>query len=580
MAPTSDSRLRYVGLLIILLVALTTRLWGINWQLPSALYFDELKYVGWAGDARDDANAEVTDLRNPTFFHHLLQAEYAVAALARRDATPRERAVFELWLARVTSAVLGALACLATALAASALVRAAGGLSRGVAAAGAVRQDAAWSGLAAGLIVALAPLHVHLSHYAVNDATASLFLALTLLFGCRALTSADRRDLLFAGVMAGLAFGTKYSFAVGLLLPLAAAARVCRTHATPVTLPAAPTPDSLPPAGGGLGRGSILALLVLFGFVLGAVVGAPELLLRPQDVVAGIAEQARIGASRWNGQSDAPIWQLYAETLVQGLGWPAVLAAGIGTVVLGWRQWGVLVAVLTVPLVCLSVMLRQELFFARFALPLLSPLAMLAGLGVVALTRLGISSRRPRTARVRTMELAAIAAILGVILLPEAVTTIRHNQLATTTDTRVLARRWLRQRGDGARVVSEVYGQPLLWTGSEAARGFRLLRVSSLVDAAAVTRYACDGNRVFLVASLTAERELARRGPRTRESGYDLLARQGRVLTTFDPFVPGMSAPAHPDNTGIPFWYLEAYARPGPTITVYELSEEAISCRH
>ena len=39
-----------------------------------------------------------------------------------------------------------------------------------------------------------------------------------------------------------------------------------------------------------------------------------------------------------------------------------------------------------------------------------------------------------------------------------------------------------------------------------------------------------------------------------------------------------MSAPAHPDNTGIPFWYQEAYARPGPKITVYELPEGAVDC--
>ena len=70
--------------------------------------------------------------------------------------------------------------------------------------------------------------------------------------------------------------------------------------------------------------------------------------------------------------------------------------------------------------------------------------------------------------------------VLGVVLLPEALTTVRHNQLATTTDTRVLARRWLRQRGDGARVATEVYGQPLAWTGSEALRGFRLQRVCEL----------------------------------------------------------------------------------------------------
>ena len=107
----------------------------------------------------------------------------------------------------------------------------------------------------------------------------------------------------------------------------------------------------------------------------------------------------------------------------------------------------------------------------------------------------------------------------------------------------------------------------------------RLQRVSSFVDPALVTRLACDDHRYFLVASLTAERELARRGGRAGESGYDLLARRGRVVTTFDPFWPGMSVPAHPDNTGIPFWYLEAYARPGPKITVYELPEGAVTCR-
>ena len=270
---------------------------------------------------------------------------------------------------------------------------------------------------------------------------------------------------------------------------------------------------------------------------------------------------------------------LYAETLVQGFGWTALLAAAIGAGTLAWRGRAVLAAVLAVPLLYLGVMLRQELFFARFALPLLSPLAMLAGIGVVALIGFGVRGAHVRSLRVVAMETAVVLAVLGVVLLPEMLTTIRHNQLATTTDTRVLARRWLRQRGDGARVATEVYGQPLAWTGSEALRGFRLQRVSSFVDPAVVTRLACDGNRFFLVASLTSERELARRSPRAGESGYDLLARRGRIVMTFDPFWPGMSAPAHPDNTGIPFWYLEAYARPGPKITAYELPEGAITCR-
>jgi len=578
MVPTPLSGARRLWPLVVLLIALATRLWGIDWQLPAALYFDELKYVAWAGEAKGDAGAMVEDLRNPTLFHHVLQVEYAVASAARGGASAQEAAVFELRLARITSAVLGALACLLTALATSRLARAVGGLRR-----------EALAGLSAGLVLALAPLHVHLSHYAVNDATASLFLATTLLFGSRALAGGSWRVLLLAGVAAGLAFSTKYSFAIGLAMPLVGALLARPGDLTPRPplrrgeggQEARLHPFLVGPGGrrGEIGRHVRLALLVLAGFVVGAVLGGPEIVLRPGDVIAGVAEQARLGSMRWNGQSDAPVWLLYAETLVQGFGWPALLTAAVGVGVLAWRGRGALAAVLAVPLLCLAVMLRQELYFARFALPLLPSLAMLAGIGVAGLIGFGVSGAPARSIRVMAMEVAVVLAVLGVVLLPEALTTVRHNQLATTTDTRLLARRWLRQRGDGARVATEIYGQPLAWTGSEALRGFRLQRHPSFVDPGLVTRLACEGTRYFLVASLTSERELARRSARAGESGYDLLTRQGRAVMTFDPFWPGMSAPAHPDNTGIPFWHLEAYARPGPKITVYELPEGAVACR-
>jgi hypothetical protein len=318
------------------------------------------------------------------------------------------------------------------------------------------------------------------------------------------------------------------------------------------------------------------ALLILAAFVIGAVLGAPEIIVVPDAVVAGLAEQARIGGVRWNGQSDAPIWQLYVETLGHGLGWPALAMALIGCVAIGGRNRWALVAEAIVPVVCLGVMLRQELFFARFALPLLPSLAILAGLGVVAVVRLALRDprRQPRVA-----VLAGLAAIvIAGVLLPEMLVTVRHNQLATTTDTRVLARRWLNQRGDGARVATELYGQPLLWAGSVSPRGFRMQRVGTFVDPNTVTKLACDGTRLFLVASLTSERETARRGPRPGETGYDLLARLGQTRAVFDPFQPGLSAPAHPDNTGIPFWYLSTYARPGPKITIYELPEGSVRC--
>jgi hypothetical protein len=127
-------------------------------------------------------------------------------------------------------------------------------------------------------------------------------------------------------------------------------------------------------------------------------------------------------------------------------------------------------------------------------------------------------------------------------------------------------------------VATEVYGLPISWTGSPPTRGYQLRRLAALVDPAGVRRQACDGVRYFLVASLTSERETARRGAPTGETGYDLLARVGSVAATFDPFLPGRAAPAHPDDTGIPFWYQDAYARPGPKITIYQLADDAIPC--
>lgn len=101
--------------------------------------------------------------------------------------------------------------------------------------------------------------------------------------------------------------------------------------------------------------------------------------------------------------------------------------------------------------------------------------------------------------------------------------------------------------------------------------------MGGFIEPATVTRLACDDARYFLVVSLTAERELARR-TRAGPTGYDILMREGTVVATFDPYWPGMSAPAHTDHTGIPFWYLDAFARPGPRIVAYELPDADAVC--
>ncbi len=90
-----------------------------------------------------------------------LTFEFRLAQHLRPISDPRERIVFRMGLARVSTAVLGAGTVVFAALAAHALF---GGPV----------------GLIAGLLLALSPLHVHLAHIAINDVPASFFLAASL----------------------------------------------------------------------------------------------------------------------------------------------------------------------------------------------------------------------------------------------------------------------------------------------------------------------------------------------------------------------------------------------------------------
>jgi Dolichyl-phosphate-mannose-protein mannosyltransferase len=510
----------WVGL--VLALALAVRLWGITWQLPYVLYYDELKYVRWASDTVDGRSQGPADYRNPSLTRHLFTLEFRLAQNLHPIRDQRERAAFRLEAARITTAVLGAGAVVFGALAAHVLF---GGVS----------------GLLAGLLLALNPLHVHMSHLAVNDVPASFFLAASLAAGAASLRRPSIGLPVLAGFLAGLATATKYNYGAVLLIPLIgliihrAKGRFLVPRVFVDTLGA-----------------------TLIAFAVGIFVGMPEIVTDFRAITAGLAEQAQIGQDASEDQEPTPVPLLYAETIVRGIGPLGVLASILGAGLLIRSRWGAALAILMVPAVYLAVMLKGDLFAARFALPPAIVAAVMAG---------GITRLIPR--------LNHLALALGAILLlaPLVRDVVQHNRLATAVDTRLLAAEWLRTEGQDARVAVQAYSMPPDWAGRPLPNNARVSRFLSLLTVDAERRLECDGTNYVTLATFNYERQLRGLPDPRAETGYGRLIQRAEHVTRFTPFPSGSSAPAHPDDTAIPFWYMHAYERPGPLIDVYRIPD-------
>jgi hypothetical protein len=513
------------------LVALILRLWGLDWQLPHVVYYDELKYALPAASAVFEGGDEPTDFRNPTLFRHLLGLEYRLLVLlglvppADVDHNLLGTAML---LARLTVALLG--------IASVALLYLVGRAVLG-------RP----TGFLAALLLAVNFLHVHLSHFALNDVPATFFLVAALVPSAGLLGRPTGRDFFLAGLLGGLAAATKYNFGVVLAVPAA----VWLVHTARRSLPrrlllVGPT---------------VLALGTLAGFII----GMPEVLQSFRDVHDGIMRQTSLGARRWDGQEPDPIPLLYARTLTRGLGPPGALAALAGLVLLLWRRPTLGLVLLAVPLLYLAVMLRQQLFFARFALPLVPFACLLAGYGLHSIW----PGSRPRWPRAAPLAAASLAAVLWPMAL-----SARHDLLASQTDTRVEAWRWaVANLPAGSSIAAQIYALPIGETGDELQNMRTVKSFGGLTDSGSFREITCGGYRYVLTASFQHDRQQTR-GRRGQPTGYEQLWERGELLTTFWPGPNASGVPFHVDDTGLPFWYLESYARPGPTVRVYRLPTE------
>lgn len=264
------------------------------------------------------------------------------------------------------------------------------------------RAYGALAGTVAAAVVAVETTHVLYSHMAVTDVPLTLGIAASL-----ALMISGRLE--WAGLAAGLATGAKYP-GVFLLVPLLVAGwRQWRRLAVAA----------------GIGAAAFLAT-------------SPFVLVHPGQAVNEALRVQRLAREGWLGfEHDHISLVAFPARLWSGMG-PVLLVAALGLGVALWRRRRTDLILVAFVLVYFIDLLTLRAHFDRYALPLVPPLAVLAG---------------------RVRVLAPVTLLLLAVPLTWS---IRQDVDLTRTDTRIVAHDWIETNVPrGAKIAADPSTAPL-----------------------------------------------------------------------------------------------------------------------
>ncbi len=382
-------KLVWLGLALVLLLALGLRLWGIRQGLPYAYNSDEdahfvpraigMLTLGWNPHyfVNPPAYTDLLRLAFGAWFGGRVGVSHTFAV--------NPTAVFTL--ARVCAALLGTFAVWLLYLAGARL------FDRGVA-------------LLAAALEAVAFLPVFYAHLALNDVPTLAPLTLSLLGTAGVLRKGRARDYAIAGVGLGLGCATKYTGGI-VLLPLLAAAAAQYLAPTPrrtagadgVAAEGEGTGGRVAAAGTGPPRARPAGRPVVVGLALaGAAALVAFLIADPYSVLdfhafeQGLAHQSslsgeaqgKLGAGGGVGQTGLVY---YLWSLTWGLGWVPALAALAGAVIVWWREHRLGWLLVPAPLLFLLFMGSEGRYFGRWLLPIFPILCLLAAFAALSCAR-------------------------------------------------------------------------------------------------------------------------------------------------------------------------------------------------
>jgi 4-amino-4-deoxy-L-arabinose transferase-like glycosyltransferase len=275
--------------------------------------------------------------------------------------------------------------------------------------------------LVAAVLIAVMPLHVRESHYVLTDVPMTFVVMVTFLLSLRAHERATLGAFAVAGATAGLAGALKYNGVLAVAMPLIACAMTPQLRGRRIT---------------GL-------CLIVGAMIVAFLAAAPYTLL---DLPTFLNQFARLSSEyRRPPATTEPIWLVYLKHLRLALGWPGSLMVVAGLAIGGWRiatdrnrlRW---VLAVVFPLLYFCFVSRQTIVFARYLLPLVPFLSLLAAAWVVAavawMRGAGVPSR---------VRHALTIAVTVIAITPPAYTSVNYDADAAKVWTQALAYDWVRQ---------------------------------------------------------------------------------------------------------------------------------------
>jgi 4-amino-4-deoxy-L-arabinose transferase-like glycosyltransferase len=326
--------------------------------------------------------------------------------------------------------------------------------------------------LAAGLFVAVTPMHADHSHYLTTDVPSAAMTALTLVL---ALIGRDRgrRWLVAAGIAAGLAASTKYNAGLVVVVPLAVHLLLIHRGRELVTT-----------------RFWSVVLLIVLGSMVGFAVATPAIIFDTSNVIATIQFQAERYNTAFPG-AEGNSAAFYLRTLMTtGVGPPLCGLAVVGMIMAVRRRGPGVIAALVFTCSYLILISNQLVHFERNLMPVIPFLAVFGGIGVGAIIdvarKVARASVRPSLRRSAITVLAAALLVAFAAPLNRVLDNDRYLQLP---DSRTAARTWIGENiAPGTAIIREdytpfvsgrdyrvgyvwlLYGRPLDWYRSTGAR--------------------------------------------------------------------------------------------------------------